>query len=248
MFNKFCSFILLLISGSYLLAQDISLPNNYENGSTLNVIYRNDISGKLYLYTRGVGINFHQGRHVTSNSRTFYEIDIRTLNHPKQVKLTGEAETRRRFVYGQINKVMVIAGNLGMQKVLFAKGDNKAVEVRYAYSLGPVFAIAKPYYILVEKKTDYIQFNNENFTPSIDRILGRAPFSKGMNEIKFYPGLNAQFKLSFEYAPYTNLVRAIETGISLDIYPKALPIMANNPAENAILTLHIGLVFGTKWY
>jgi len=67
-------------------------------------------------------------------------------------------------------------------------------------------------------------------------------------ETKIYPGASAKFNLSFEYAPYTNLIRAIETGISLDYFPKALPIMARNPKENFIVTFHVGFVFGSKWY
>ncbi|MBL7930852.1 MAG: hypothetical protein JNL60_03065, partial [Bacteroidia bacterium] len=70
----------------------------------------------------------------------------------------------------------------------------------------------------------------------------------GVTEMKFYPGLTAKFNLSFEYAPFTNLIRAIETGVSLDYFPKAVPLMAYNPAENFIVTLHVGFVFGRKWY
>lgn len=256
MFNKFYFFLISLFITCFSLAQEISLPGNTDNGTNFNVIYKNDISGQAYLYTRGFGLIFHQGRHVTASSRSFYEVDFRTLNHPKQVKLTGEAQDRKRFIYGKLNSVMVAGANLGMQKVLFAKADNKAVEVRYAYSFGPIIAFAKPYYIQVYKNTSgsgkneitNITFENESFSQDSGRAIGRAPFSKGLSELKFYPGINAKFNMSFEYAPYTNLVRAIETGISLDFYPKALPMMARNPKENLILTLKVGFVFGTKWY
>jgi hypothetical protein len=67
-------------------------------------------------------------------------------------------------------------------------------------------------------------------------------------ELKIYPALYAKINLSFEYAPYSNKVKAIETGIIFDYYPKALPIMANNPAENFIVTLYVGFVFGKKWF
>ena len=230
-----------------MLAQEVNLPSNYENGSNLNVIYRNDISGNFYLHSRGIGLTFHQGKHITNSSRSFYEIDFRTLNHPKQVKLTGAAQDRKRFVYGKLNSVMLIGASLGMQKVIFTKADSKAVEVRFSYCFGPLIALAKPYYFQVDKKAD-LKFDDENFTPSKDLIVGRAPYSKGLNEIKIYPGANAKFNFSFEYAPYTNLIRAVETGISLDYFPKALPIMAKNPAENFVLTVRVGFIFGMKWY
>ncbi len=74
------------------------LSDGYENGTTLNVLYRRDMSGKLYANTRGYGVLFRQGKHVTAKTRSFYEIDFQTLRYPKEVKSQGEAEDRRRFV------------------------------------------------------------------------------------------------------------------------------------------------------
>lgn len=227
-----------------------------ENGTNFNVLYRHDVSGKIYANTRGFGASFHRGKHVTAHTRSFYEIDLQTLKHPKEIKLSGDAEDKKRFIYGKINSVLVLRGAIGFQNVLFSKADSKAVEVRYSYSIGPAFAFAKPYYVKVYKSTgvgsksqaSYIRFDTENFYKDSGTVVGRAPFAMGLDEIKIYPGVNAKFNLSFEYAPYTNLIRAIETGFSLDYYPKALPIMARNPAENLLLTIYVGFVFGTKWY
>jgi hypothetical protein len=79
-------------------------------------------------------------------------------------------------------------------------------------------------------------------------VIGKGRFSNGLAETKIYPGINGKLNLSFEYASYTNLIRAIETGISVDFFPKALPIMARNKAENLIVTFHVGFVFGKKWF
>ena len=62
------------------------------------------------------------------------------------------------------------------------------------------------------------------------------------------PGATAKFNLSFEYAPYTNLIRALETGVSVDYFPKAVSLMAKNPSENLLITIHLGFVFGRKWF
>lgn len=254
MFGRYFLFVFSLILVSNLLtAQDQTLPGGSENGSTLNVLYRRDMSGKLYANTRGFGVLFRQGRHVTAKTRSYYEIDLQTLKHLKEIKSTGDAEDRRRFVYGKINQVFLIRGALGLQNVIFGKADNKAVEVRYSYSVGPLFAFAKPYYVQVYKTTGarepgLIKFDSEDFSPDSSQIIGRGPYSHGLAEMKVYPGITAKFNLSFEYAPYTNLIRAIETGLSLDYFPKALPIMARNPSENIVITFHVGFVFGRKWY
>ena len=228
---------------------------NMDEGTTLNVLYRNEGSGKIYANTRGLGILYRRGRHITAKTRSYYEIDFQSLKHPKEAKISGTAQDKKRFVYGKINNVFVIRGAVGMQKVIFAKADNKAVEVRYSYSIGPTLAFAKPYFVQVYRaqnnqggqvSTDVVKFDSESFTQ--DSVVGRGAFADGLAETKIYPGATAKFNLSFEYAPYTNLIRAIETGVSLDFFPKALPTMARNPAENLIVTFHVGFVFGSKWY
>lgn len=249
--------LFLLSFTLYFNAQETILNGGMENGTNFNILYRHDMSGKFYANTRGYGISFHRGKHITGHSRSFYEIDLQSIKHPKEVRIPGNAVTRKRFVYGKINTVLALRGAIGMQNVLFTKADSKAVEVRYSYSFGPAFAFAKPYYVSVYKnsnktaggnKESYIKFDTENFNKDSGIVIGRAPFSTGFNEIKIYPGLNAKFNLSFEYAPYTNMIRAIETGVSLDYYPKALPLMARNTYENLILSLYVGFVFGNKWY
>lgn len=252
MFRRYFLYVAAFILAGHFhtKAQEQSIAGA-ENGSNLNVLYRGDVSGKIYANTRGFGALIRRGKHVTYKTRSYYEIDIQTLKHPKEVKSQGEAEDRRRFVYGKINSVFMLRGGVGLQNVIALKADNKAVEVRYSYSIGPLLAFAKPYYLQVYRtsgnmKSDLIRFSDEN-ADSI-RVIGRGSYADGFGEMKFYPGVNAKFNLSFEYAPYTNLIRAIETGVSLDYFPKALPLMARNPAENFVVSLHVGLVFGRKWF
>lgn len=259
MFNKYCLIFLLLVFGCALTmqSQDIT-TSGYENGTTLNVLYRNDASAKIYANTRGYGLLFRRGKHVNAKTRSYYEIDVQNLRYPKEIRVVGDAVEKRRFVYGKINNVLLLRAAVGLQNTLFAKADNKAVEVRYSYSIGPSIAFAKPYYVQIYKtaagtsnpKAALAVFDDSNFTDnnSSIRVVGRGGFTQGLSETKIYPAITGKFNLSFEYAPYTNLIRAIETGISLDYFPKALPIMARNPAENIVITFHVGFVFGRKWF
>ncbi len=258
MFNKLLILVFSLFIFNSIEAQLKDLATaGYENGTNQNVIYKHDVSGKAYIHTRGVGILFRQSKHVTAKTRSFYEVDIQSIKHPKEIKVTS-ANTfnneKRRFVYGKLNNVLFLRGALGLQNVLFTKADNKSVEIRYSYSIGPLLALAKPYYVKVFTNNsrgindiDYVKFNSENFNTNTP-ILGRAGFLKGFSEMKYYPAITAKFNMSFEYAPYSNLIRALETGISVDYFPKALPLMHLNHAENLIFTIHLGFVFGTKWY
>jgi hypothetical protein len=242
-----------LITFTHVIAQqDQIIISNAENGTTLNVLYRNDASAKIYASSRGIGFLYRRGKHVTAKSRSFYEIDAQSLRHPKELKVQGTAQDRKRFVYGKLNSIFLLRAGVGMQNTLFAKADLKAVEVRLSYSAGPVIAFAKPYYVQVFRAGNSpnadpaeVKFNSESFTQ--DSVVGRGQFASGLAETRFYPGVQAKLNLSFEYAPYTNLIRAIETGIFIDYLPRALPIMARNPAENIVITFHVGFVFGKKW-
>jgi len=257
MLNKYCSIVLLVVFAGFLTVrgQDLTAPG-YENGTNLNVLYRNDASGKIYANTRGYGLSFRRGKHVNAKTRSFYEIDAQNLRHPKEVRVAGDAAERRRFVYGKINNVLLLRAAIGLQNTLFAKADNKAVEIRYAYSIGPTIAFAKPYYVQIYKTTGGVTqqavavFDDENFRDNASsvRVTGRGGFLQGLSETKIYPAVTGKFNLSFEYAPYTNLIRAIETGISVDYFPKALPIMARNSSEHIVISFNIGFVFGRKWF
>ena len=251
MFKK-CFFSLYLVLCSFLLkAQETATEFYDEEGTNLNVLYRNDQSIKAFVNTRGFGLLFRRCKHQTIKTRSFYEFDIQTLNSFKEVSSDGAAETKNSFVFGKINSVLLLRGALGVQNVIFSKASINAVEVRYSFSFGPTLAFAKPYYVKLEPlepldQPEFVKFDSEIYKTEF--ISGRGGFFYGMDEIVLYPALTGKFNLSFEYAPYTNLIRAIETGISIDYFPKALPTMARNPAENLIFTLHVGFVFGKKWF
>lgn len=245
------SLLLLFSTVSFVIsAQQELLTAGYENGTNLNVLYRTERMGKLYGTPRGWGAGYRYAKQLTSKKSYYMEFDVQNLRHPKEKKVVGQAAGKKRFVYGKLNSVAELRGAYGYQHVLFRKADSKAVQVRYSYSIGPLIALAKPYYLMVYDRNEngsLIKFDAATFDPN-NSVVGRAAFSSGLDEMKFVPGATARFNLSFEYAPYTNLVRAIETGIGVDYFPKALTIMADNPSENFIITFNVGFVFGRKWF
>lgn len=252
MFNKFILLIILFFTIGFAIAQKTEIPIvGDQEGSTLNVLYRNEAMGKIYVSSRGYGILYRRAKHVTAKTRSFYEIDYQGLKHQKEVKVSGTSENRKRYVYGKLNSVGILRGGIGFQNVIFAKADSKAVEVRFSYSAGPMLSFAKPYYYQLPSFGPSIdgvevKFDPEHFTQ--DSVSGKGRFSTGLAETSIYPGISGKFNLSFEYAAFTNLIRAIETGITIDYFPKALPIMARNPSEYVVITLHVGFVFGKKWF
>lgn len=248
MIRKLSLLVLVLLSVS---TQAQVMPDYEKDGSDLNVLYRNEQTFEMYAHSRGYGFLYRRAKHVTFERKSFFEVDGRTLKHPKEFKTTGSDVERKRYVYGKLNSIFLVTASVGRQKTIAGKADKKAVEVRYSYSLGPGVAFAKPYYYTtvthdVTSSNKYRRFNENTFTQ--DSVIGRAPFSYGLAELGVYPYVSGKFNLSFEYAPYTNLVKAIETGVSVNYFPIKLPTMARNPAEALIVTLHVGFVFGKRWY
>ncbi|MCZ8286347.1 MAG: hypothetical protein O9353_12915, partial [Bacteroidia bacterium] len=223
------------------------------NGQDPNVLYRNEASFGIFAHSRGFGVNYMRAKHVTGTRKRLFEIEGLNMKHPKEIRVSNNADNSKRFVYGKLNHILLFRVGVGYQTTVFKRADRKSVEIRTSYYLGGNFTFAKPAYVLIYRESvtgakfqESVKYNPE--IHNLDSITGKGPLIDGLGQMKIYPGLYAKFNLSFEYAPYSNKVKAIETGVILDYYPKALPIMARNPAENFIVTVYVGFVFGKKWF
>lgn len=249
--KRFSYIFLLLFLGSLCFSQSTSQA--IANGQDPNVLYRNEMSFGVFAHSRGFGLNFMRAKHVTGTRKRLLEIEALNMKHPKEIKVSNNADNSKRFNYGKLNNILLFRAGVGYQTTIFKRADRKSVEIRTAYFVGANITFAKPNYVLVyregnsgNKFQESVRYDPEVHT--IDSISGKGPLLDGLAELKIYPGFYAKANLSFEYAPFSNKVKAIETGVIFDYYPKALPIMANNPAENFIVTLYVGFVFGKKWF
>lgn len=251
MIKGFIYSFLFLFLGNLCFSQSTSQA--IANGQDPNVLYRNEMSFGVFAHSRGFGLNFMRAKHVTGTRKRLLEIEALNMKHPKEIKVSNNADNSKRFNYGKLNSILLFRAGVGYQTTIFKRADRKSVEIRSAYFLGANVTFAKPNYILVYRESasgnkfqESVKYDPEVHT--IDSISGKGPMLDGLGELKVYPGFYAKANLSFEYAPFSNKVKAIETGVIFDYYPKALPIMAHNPAENFIVTLYVGFVFGKKWF
>lgn len=241
--------IFIALSGE-IIAQ--SAPQVLAAGKELNVLYRHEATFKLFAHSRGFGLAYRRGKHITAKTKSLLEIEGLNLKHPKEIKVKGSEEGAKQFIYGKLVGVGVLRIGTGLQNVIFKRSDRKSVEIRCSYIIGGSLAIAKPYYVLVyrgtgpERRTQSVKYNSDQLTQ--DSIVGHGPWFDGLNELQFYPGVHGKFNLSFEYAPFSNWIRAIETGATVDYYPRPLQIMAKNPSEYFVFTLYVGFVIGKKWF
>ena len=194
--------------------------------------YRTQNSGGVFLHTRGMGAYYRRGWRTTGFSNRIVNVEVLTLRHPKEFKLTNPgASNSRGFFYGKLNSVVLLRGSFGWQKVKFDKEIKRGVRVSMFTLFGPTFGLAKPVYVDFKpndsgnSRAEIVRYSTSLHNSGI--VEGRAAILYKMGTTKIYPGGHAKFALNFEYSADDAFIRAIETGSTLDVFAKRIPIMEN---------------------
>ena len=144
-------------------------------------------------------------------------------------------------------------GGFGKQNVIFSKGERSGVEVRYNYYAGVDLGITKPVYLDILPNDSSTEIVTKAYDPNdpeqrdVANIYGPGPYFMGFDKLKVYPGVYGKFAISFEYGGWQQKVTALETGIVVDYFPKAIPIMAFNKNENLYFNFYFSFMWGGKW-
>lgn len=256
LFSKILFFSIVLLTITDSSAQSTQQAIN--SGQEVNVLFRNEATGGVYVGSRGWGAFYRRGKHITGKTKRVLEFNMNNLKHPKEIKVEKNQSNSigRGFVYGKLNSVFMLKAGIGIQRVIYTKPQHKNVEIRFINIIGPNLTIAKPVYLSVytdvPSNTGTIkQVVNTQYDPAIhnlNNISGRAPYFLGLNKSKIYPGLYAKFGFSFEYGTEQTSIKAIELGTIVDAYIRPLPIMANYKKEQVVVTLYAAFTFGRKWF
>lgn len=247
-------FLFAIFFSTSLLAQDSTRVAQDD----ITILYRNEAEGGLNIHSAGFGITFRRGWHMTGYKKKLMEFDLVSVRHPKQYKQPNPYyPDSRPFFYGKLNFVYLLRGGVGRQNILFSKTERSGVEVRYNLCAGLDLGITKPVYleILVDDPYDSLAkvIDTRKYDPNdpeqqaVENIYGPGPYFNGLGNLKVYPGVYGKFALSFEYAGWQQKVTAIEAGVVLDYFPKAIPIMAYTKNENMYVNFYISLLWGGKW-
>ncbi len=221
----------------------------------VKLLYRNEASGGLIVHTNGFGLNYRRGWHVTAARKRMFEIDLVTFRHPKEIKTVNQYyDHPKGYYYGKLNSLVILRPGFGYQNVIFTKPEHNGIEIRFVTFVGVSLGLAKPIYLEILEDTPIPQQKavvTQRYDPAKhfqDNIYGRAPFMRGVGETKLYPGGYAKFGINFEYGSLDDDVKAVETGIIVDIYPKAIPLMATERNQQVLLSLYLSFNYGAKWY
>lgn len=225
----------------------IPLPYN-----DIGILYKYEKSIGALIHSEGWGFNIRRGKHVTGTTKRMFELEIVGMKHPKEIKsvnpLFPEAKS---YFYGKMNTFTILRYGIGLQHVLFDKGERGGVQVRYNLYGGIAPGLTKPVYLFIVYSNQNNQIREiEKYDPQVhylDNILGRAPFTYGLTELKLHPGIYGKFGLNFDYAAGREDLGSLEAGVVVDAYPNAIPIMAYAKNKNIFISLYLSAHFGKRF-
>lgn len=215
-----------------------------------NIFFQNEKTWGYKINTNGWGVDYRYGVSQNEKNKNLLEIGINRIKHPKEYKITSYNQqnffSSNTFVYGRDNLCYDLKIGVGRQTVLFDKKEVGTVQIRLIYFAGVDLALLKPIYyeIIID-----LDFNTEieRYKPSHQPglIVGQEPFTKGLLESKFNPGLYFKLGTSFEHSKSANFIQSLEFGAEAYIFLYKLNIMAEVSNPQFVLSLFMSYRLGS---
>lgn len=260
-------FTAILISLSFLLpsvaqAQNITQADTVDMGFLL----RREKSGNVLLHTLGYGVGYQFGRNKTYYKNLMFDFSLVEMKSPRQARRYNENFANPRgYIYGKLNNLYILRAGIGRQHLLNRKPYWGGVEVRAFYYGGIDVGLAKPNYLyiayysvvdnqIIVDRTALERYDPEKHFPYIGvnpdclcDIYGRGPMLSGFNKIKPYPGLYVKGGFNFEFSAQNDRIKALEAGVTVDIFPTRVPVMAFEDPNLLFITGYLSFHFGKRY-
>lgn len=222
---------------------------------------RGELSGGIRLNTDGYGIvvdkgwikggdNFGQN----NNNRFFHvrllQFELIEHKHPKEISSSSlfSGITPSSYILGKINKFYAFKIGYGRRQMIAGKPDPGTVSIHWVYLGGFSAGLVKPYYLRLRRSGDtkYSDSIIQEFV-SPNNIEGKAPFTKGLNELKLVPGIHFKTGLHFDFSTSRKAVMALELGVNAEYYTSKIEQMVGQDPRALFLNFYGTLQFGKRW-
>lgn len=220
------------------------------------IIYNREKVVHIYAHNLGLGIGYKSGKNTTVFKTQQWTIELQTMRSPKQIKtINPYYNNSKRYVYGKLNDVFMLRSGYAVKKLLNRKPYWGGVELRWLYEGGLSVSFEKPYYYFVinvqqgsggvlTESIETLRFDENAF--SWDDIYGRAPFTRGINEISVKPGVYVKSGFNFEFGYVKTSIKAFETGVAVEYYPQGVSILADDSNQPLFVTFYLAFSFGKR--
>lgn len=250
---------IILFLAMLFIGIDASAQFDTESFDTLEnqILYNRTKTYGLIFHNLGLGVQYRSGKRLSIFKTRMFEFDFVYYRSFKQVKLLKPYQNAKKYVLGKQNDAFFLRGGMAWKRLLNRKPYWGGVEMRFTYATGISLGIAKPYYLYVIYESNDGGGQTYEIRPQVydaDPVkrdwldeFGRAPFSKGLNEITIHPGAYVKFGLNFEFGTVNTKIKALEVGTTIDILPFGMTVMAYS--ENQILfpQFYISLSWGKRF-
>lgn len=217
-----------------------------------------DYSTKQLLYgvmfqSKGWGLSFDYAERK-GKDYTIFDFDFVSLKHPKEVRIiNGGYDNPPAYVYGKLNKAFTLRAGYGIKKYIGVKPDKTNVQLFSQFTGGLDLCLLKPVYLQIIKPAPNGQgvvLVEERYNPEIhtdqSAIYGESSFSTGFGSSTIEPGLFVKAAGGIEWGNYTDEMRSLTFGLTIDAFPKRLPIMSKVENKSVFSTFFISFAFGNK--
>jgi len=218
------------------------------------------------MYTKsnlyGIGLNsfksrgafYRLGWHKTGKEQNHWELDISRIRHPKEDRRQGFTENQTQYTFGRLNVVYLMRNSFGQTITITDRPYKNAIGINFVYDVGVTTAFLKPVYIEV-----YYQFDNspsegylvsERYDPQkhsdIYKIYGNSTFTKGLSETKLQVGGFGRAGFQVEWGQYSDEIRCLEAGVTVDAFMNGIPIMAKTNYDQLLAGFYVSYSWGNR--
>lgn len=257
-----CFFVFLLNISTLTYAQSTNdLPKINNEGLTIkDIVYEKEFYVGLLAHTQGFGLSANFVKINNIFTKSFYEIEIINQKHPREHRITSAYSSgkgiNKGFYYGKQNSFYNINASIGRLKTIAEKGRRTGIQIALYYSAGASLGITKPYYldiiyginngVFIKRAEKYNEQNAELFLNKV-QVYSASGFTYGLNELKFYPGVQAKVGLDFDWSNDSKFVKALQVGAMLNAYLTDIPIMISEDNHFLFPNFYVKLSLGKRW-
>jgi hypothetical protein len=225
-------------------------------------MFHKQMVGGIKLATTGLDFYVQYGIikniYVTHLFTLEYEWHI-DYRDKKTKSITSTGNPGRDYFFGVQNRFHTIRFSYGFEKAIADKAAKNGVRLSWVGFIGGALGLVKPYYLNLNygtnANTGEAIIRSERYSPGnasvfLDqtRIDEASPISRGLNQISPVIGGHARTGLNFDLGSRDAFVKAIEAGVSVDIFYKKIPIYVTDHSNHFFFFgLYLAFHMGKRW-